>query len=253
MADTIESEIKKQLTTISPYSEKSLRLIINTNFELFKKIIKSNPNIFKIFEHLHELLEELIIENRVDVFDVLIENNANLNFKMNCRGYGLKKYVIFVTVINNNLAITELLLKNNIDPNTTESNTLLHIAIQNLNCDMIDLLLQYKADVNKCNDRGEFPLYFACYYNNLDIVKLILDQKPSINLQAVHGSSALHAAVAGQNIETSQLLIDHKINVNLTDTNNMTAYDWSVLRKNKGIQKLLIKNGAIVKSNCVIL
>jgi ankyrin repeat protein len=38
------------------------------------------------------------------------------------------------------------------------------------------MLLESEADINKCRDGGESPLYMACQNGHLDIVEKLLDQ-----------------------------------------------------------------------------
>jgi ankyrin repeat protein len=60
------------------------------------------------------------------------------------------------------------------------------------------MLLEYKADINKCKDSGESALYIACQNGHLDIVLKLLDKNinTDVNKCIDNGESPLYIAVS---------------------------------------------------------
>ncbi|VDI10550.1 Hypothetical predicted protein, partial [Mytilus galloprovincialis] len=55
--------------------------------------------------------------------------------------------------------------------------------------EIVKILLDNKADINKCTDVGESPLYIACQNNHIEIVKVLLENKADINKCTNYGIS----------------------------------------------------------------
>ena len=88
----------------------------------------------------------------------------------------------------------------------------LHLAAKNNLRFSSKYLIKAGADVNaKCNQL-ETPLYKASYEGHIEMVKILIQNGASINKKNVYGDTALHAAYGGK---WSQHLIFMKENYNL--------------------------------------
>ena len=129
------------------------------------------------------------------------------------------------------------------DDADNEGFTLLHVAAERSRVDIMKLLLEKKADVNKLNDNLWSPLHSAAFASSTEAVQLLLDHGAKINadrdgwfpshiaaekgdpplidclfkgckdldVNAKHYSewSSLHIAVYNQRAEVVQCLLDH--------------------------------------------
>jgi len=71
------------------------------------------------------------------------------------------------------------LLEHGADPNCVEPReqaSLLQWASEKGCLDMVDLLIKFKADVNKKDNSGNSPLMAACKNGHLDVVELLLER-----------------------------------------------------------------------------
>jgi ankyrin repeat protein len=81
------------------------------------------------------------------------------------------------------------------------------------------MLLEYKADIKKCNNNGASPLYIACQDGHLDIVEKLLDNvKTDVNKCTNSGASPLNIACQNGHLDIVEKLLD---NIN-TDVNKCT-------------------------------
>eukprot|EP01088_Endostelium_zonatum_P001747 TRINITY_DN1209_c0_g3_i2.p1 TRINITY_DN1209_c0_g3~~TRINITY_DN1209_c0_g3_i2.p1 ORF type:complete len:429 (-),score=121.70 TRINITY_DN1209_c0_g3_i2:97-1383(-) len=80
--------------------------------------------------------------------------------------------------------------------------TALHLACSNGSLDVIQILLEQGADVNKQDDNGNTPLHAAVGDGNIECCRLLLDAKADINVQEkMHGDTPLHKVVAPDDFE----------------------------------------------------
>jgi len=122
----------------------------------------------------YSLLYFATLFNNINIVKLLL-NKVNIDVY---NGNKRERYptALSVAAINNNQNITRLLLKNNANPNISDSDnfTLLYRCIDNeCNLDIIQLLLEYDADPYiKDNDIGDNAINLA-YNNNFPAFELI--------------------------------------------------------------------------------
>ena len=178
------------------------KLILTSNNELVKDILKNNIDFFK---------EEIDYQNGIG-WTALIMACINSNTYSNDE-------------------IVELLLKNNADPNLKDNNgqTALMYACRysntNSNIKTVKLLLEYGADLHLKVNREWNTLMLACRnsssYSNTETVKLLLEYGADPNLKTTDGWTALMLSCANLNVNTVKLLLNQNnidINIKTIDT-----------------------------------
>ncbi len=89
----------------------------------------------------------------------------------------------------------------------------LHFAIQYCNnnlIDMINLLIEFGADVNQMKYHGETPLSYAVDAGNYDAVKFLLEKGAVVNNRQLH--TPIDSAVMMGHLEILKLLLEHNHN-----------------------------------------
>ncbi|KAJ6033790.1 uncharacterized protein N7446_007917 [Penicillium canescens] len=159
-------------------------------------------------------------------------------------------------IMRNNILITRLLLKHLRavysmttfldDKDVNGAELPLCLAAEFERTQMIDLLLEFGADVNAANQRGHTPLYQAADQGRLTAVELLLEQQ-GINLQAQDhsGSTALHVATKRNHISIVNLLLANpNVDINCKDKHGNTPLWWSTRLKHDNIStRLLAEDG----------
>lgn len=135
----------------------------------------------------------------------------------------------------------------------THERTPLHIAAENGQTEIVDLLLKKGADIN-ARDRtngaplsqGNSALILAAAMNHLDTVKRLLNhtKKPDVLLREREGKTDFWFAVANENLEMTKLLYSHGSKINLPDKSGASVLITTVLHKKYDVLDFLVAKGA---------
>jgi hypothetical protein len=87
-----------------------------------------------------------------------------------------------------------------------------------------ELLIEYGASVNDCDNYGRTALMLAAFIGDNIILKILLRNGANVNIQNNTGQTALHFAINGGNIEAIELLVNNGTNINIRDNKG-----WSPL------------------------
>lgn len=101
---------------------------------------------------------------------------------------------------NNNIVLTEILIKAGIDPNVQDSAKAspLHLAVELQSLNLVILLVDYFADVNHPDIDGYTPLHVAARSGNKTILKYLICKGADLGVITSGGDKAIHlAAMAG--------------------------------------------------------
>jgi hypothetical protein len=87
------------------------------------------------------------------------------------------------------------LLDQGADPNYSKNDyTVLYIAVLEARLNIISILLQHGADINKTSKNGETPIYLAARNGYDEVVQLLLTNNADIERQTFDGVSPLQIA-----------------------------------------------------------
>lgn len=119
----------------------------------------------------------------------------------------------------------------------TTGDTPLHIAIYRAlyNTDIIELLLERGADINKRNQSGDTPLCIAAFVYYHDVIELLLEHGADIDKQNQDGQTPLHIATETEYVCNVEYLLAKGANMTLTDSNGRKAYDLATTPEMKAL------------------
>ena len=143
--------------------------------------------------------------------------------------------------------VVQLLLDGKADPNKANKagETPLYVAARKGNKDVIQLLLGRGADPNKGKENGKTPLHKAASNGHKDVVQLLLDKGADPNKAAKHlGGSPLHKATNNDKKDVVELLLDRGADPNMALDNGMTPLHEAALFALTDLVQLLLDRGA---------
>jgi Zn-dependent protease with chaperone function len=138
-----------------------------------------------------------VINNDLKEAERLIEDGADVNEKNDydetpllVASYSSKEEEI-------DYDMTKLLLENGADPSfgdVEEDLTVLHYAVLYKDLKSIDLLLQFKADINQKDSYGESPIFQAVYNDDVKTFEYLKNKGANLNIKNVDGLSIKEVA-----------------------------------------------------------
>ena len=155
----------------------------------------------------------------------------------------------------NHFDVAEILHRNGADIDVRDSccgDTLLRQASWTGVLDIMDWLLNHKADVNAQGRHGYTPLHSAAaegQAGQLQAFQMLIEHSANIHIRNDFGLTVLHVAAASNqrhrdHINIMQVLLDHGANPNSRDNNNSTPLHLG----NVEGTCLLLQHGAIIEA-----
>ena len=111
---------------------------------------------------------------------------------------------------------------------------------------LINLLLEYGADIDCTDAEGETPLFKAINASNRAVVKTLACKGANPCIAKVHNITPLHRAVYNTNLEMVRLLLAHKAPVNAQDAKQSTPLHDAIWMGDSNLVHMLIDNGASI-------
>ncbi len=185
------------------------------HLEIAKLLIENGADVNTKASSGTTLFHWALENDHLEIVKFLIENGADVNVKDAKNGQTVlylaikRDYFFEITINRPYLEITKLLIENGADVNakTNDSQTPLHLAVEEGNLDIVKLLIANDADVNAKANNGT-PLHLAVgnyQKNHLKIAKLLIENGADVN---AFGKTVLHSAAMCDNIELVNLILN---------------------------------------------
>lgn len=137
-------------------------------------------------------------------------------------------------------------LENGANPNIMSANRkpLLALAIKHKQQNVVDTLLQCRADINYQNNSAFMQ---AINDRNIDIIKLLISKNANVNLENLWGFTPLKVSIKKGDFTLVNFLINNNANINQKDkATNSTPIKFSITNKNVAIVKKLCNSKALL-------
>ena len=133
-----------------------------------------------------------------------------------------------------------------VDPRGQVNKSPLHSATYFADLEMVQVLLDYRVDVNTQNNAGSTPLEHALRgpINDLRVIRLLLDHGADPNLRRKDGITPLYRASRKGRIEIVRLLIERGASVDVQDEQGRSPLDVASGEQRDEIIKLLLEHCA---------
>lgn len=125
--------------------------------------------------------------------------------------------------------VKDFLSKNGIDIKGEDKRTpLIHAAFYN-NTELMEWLLENKADINAADRNGYTALHFACEKGYNSAVKLLISKGANLNKPDFYGNTPAWIAITywkqGQNLPILRELYQHNANLSIKNNAGYSALD----------------------------
>ncbi|GMH40553.1 hypothetical protein BSKO_08457 [Bryopsis sp. KO-2023] len=149
-----------------------------------------------------------------------------------------------------NRIVQELLLPDlptNVDAKDYKGRTPLLIACGSGNADVVQVLLEFDADMALVDDDGQSPLYIASEEGHADVVRSLLKasgrghRNIDIDAPTRGGETALHAAASRGNVAISRMLINNGGDMEVRDLSGSTPLFLAAVGGQTRMTKVLLE------------
>ena len=122
--------------------------------------------------------------------------------------------------------------------------TPLHSAAYLGDLEMVQVLLDYKADANSRNELNATPLIYASYEAHPHVVRLLLENDANPNVWNHNGTTPLHAASRCGSLEVVRLLLKYGADVEPENKEGRTPFQIALEKGHHEVTELLLDHGA---------
>ncbi|XP_028766880.1 uncharacterized protein LOC114724652 [Neltuma alba] len=130
------------------------------------------------------------------------------------------------------------------DSRDSQGQSLLHLAISQSRPDLVQLLLEFKPDIEAPNRAGSTPLEAASSSGESLIAELLLAHKANTERSESSVWGPIHHAAKGGHLEVLRLLLLKGANVDSRAKDGSTALHLAVEERRRDCARLLLANGA---------
>ncbi|ARE67232.1 SWPV2-ORF013 [Shearwaterpox virus] len=219
-----------------------LHAVKSNRSDIVASLLKHGMNANIVNDEGYTALHYSIENNKLDITKLLLDNGANIEI--------INKYSFINNIIKSRFAnytnMIELLLEYGADVNNiNEYYAPIHLAVDNENESIIKLLISYGADINIRDDyNSSSPLHHAIKSINGNILKILLDNGADVNSINRYGRTPIYYAIYDKNLDFVNTLLDYGADVNIVDLSNNTPL---TVANNSYIKKLIISHIIISK------
>ncbi len=210
----------------------------NGDIEIAKILLENNV---RIKDELLYAIKSPIIESRIDMMKLLIENRANINYTDE---NGLNP--LNIAVQNGDVQLTKFLMTNKANANILmpDGSGLIEYAITQNNMDLLQVLVENGADIDYAGISSLTPLMVASKLGLDNVVRILLARKIDINAIDINGNTALHLAAGNSQLSVIRLLLDKNPNLDIQNNDGNTALHLAVISGNIDIVGEIVLKGA---------
>lgn len=226
--------------------------------EAVKFLLERNADVNAKTEHGVTALMLAALEPHPEMLEILRDHGADMHARTT-QGDDLMNFlhrnpITFTEFARRgDLEAVTRFLDNGIDPDVTTSEpdnyTALMAAAAFGQVEVLQLLLERGASLDKQNSEGLTALMFAAYQGELEAVKFLIGHGGNINDEAWDGTTLLMLATATGKHETVRFLLEAGADPNAKDEDGLTALDMALEREDLELLEVLRAHDGIVKND----
>lgn len=191
------------------------------SYEIAKLLLNDFDKDSELINECYRLTKHL---DKAGVYSFFVEKKELLT--------GNLDYLIHSILFVEDTNIFRYFLDNGYDPdyildfgNNDKTSALLYVS--GWMYEIGEALIEYGADVNNRNERGETPLMRASWRGHLPFVQMLLENGAKINLTSQSGATALYNAILTDNYEVIKYLLENGADPDIANDTGKKAIDWA--------------------------
>lgn len=194
------------------------------------------------YSNEYDNLNNIVFKRRTDILQILVDARVDVTRK-DIKG----DTPLYWVVHNNDFQSAKLLVEAGAKLNEQDEYgfTYLHEAVDKgyneIACMLIDQL-NIKIDLQ--DNLGRAPLFIAVTKNRLEIIQKLIQAKADLTIQDNRGFTSLMEAVVQNRLEILGMLIKSGVNLNTRNLDGYTPLCMAVLSNNKNAVEILIEGRA---------
>lgn len=212
----------------------------NGDIESAKLLLENKA---KIKDELLIAIKSPIVESRINMMKLLIDNKANINYTDE-NGFN----PLNIAIESGDMEVTKFLITNGANVNSLMQDgvSLIGYAIAQNNMDLLQILIENGANVNYTNGDSwaDTPLKTASRLGLDNVVRILLTRNVDINAVDMNGNTALHTAALNSQLSIVKLLLEKNPNLDIQNKVGNTALHLAVISGNIDIVGELVLKGA---------
>ena len=212
----------------------------NGDIEIAKLLLENKA---KIKDELLIAIKSPIVESRINMMKLLIDNKANINYTDE-NGFN----PLNIAIESGDMELTKFLITNGANVNSLMQDgvSLIGYAIAQNNMDLLQILIENGANVNYTNGDSwaDTPLKTASRLGLDNVVRILLTRNVDINAVDMNGNTALHTAALNSQLSIVKLLLEKNPNLDIQNKVGNTALHLAVISGNIDIVGELVLKGA---------
>jgi ankyrin repeat protein len=140
------------------------------------------------------------------------------------------------------LEVAKCLLERGADVNKAndEGETPLYWASRNGHLEVVKTLLAAEAEVDKADNVGQTPLHSASYNGHVEVVKTLLAAEAEVDKTNILGGTPLHSVSLNGHVEVVKTLLAAKAEVNKANEFGVTPLQWASRDGHVEVVKVLL-------------
>ena len=152
---------------------------------------------------------------------------------------------LMFAIDNGHSSTARFLLESGADVNQSfGSANCLHLAAARPNSELIDILIQHKADVNAKGFTGATSLHYAAEFGTVAAIESLIAAGVKTDAVDSNGFSAIHFAALGGNVAAIESILAAGVDLETTDSNGHSAIHFAALGGHHEAIKKLVEAGA---------
>ncbi|XP_064606437.1 uncharacterized protein LOC135471236 isoform X2 [Liolophura sinensis] len=173
--------------------------------------------------------------------------------KLNVMGENSQSACSFVSLLGKPEALATL-LRFGCNPNILDiasKKSPLHHAVERGHGKLVEILIDFGADVNIADKDNVRPLHLAACRGSVEIAEALINAQAVVDVRDRWGTTPLHHAAEQGQEDVTRLLVEYGASIRLQDANHQTALHFAAKSGNPAVFSLLQLRGGDIQQKDV--